>query len=36
MLTPHGELLLRNFLDLSAKPPPSPVAPMIPSAGAEK
>jgi anthranilate synthase/aminodeoxychorismate synthase-like glutamine amidotransferase len=23
MLTPHGELLLRNFLDLSAKTPPS-------------
>jgi anthranilate synthase/aminodeoxychorismate synthase-like glutamine amidotransferase len=35
MLTPHGELLLRNFLDLRAKPPLFPAAPALPPAGGE-
>jgi anthranilate synthase/aminodeoxychorismate synthase-like glutamine amidotransferase len=35
MLTPHGELLLRNFLDLGGKPPPSPAAPVLPPSGGE-
>ena len=35
VLTPHGELLLRNFLDLGGVRPPSPAAPVLPPAGGE-
>jgi len=35
VLTPHGELLLRNFLDLGGARPPSPASPVLPPAGGE-